>query len=155
MAKTEPSVETFTKDISTHAMTVLLYNGLYRHAKFKKPTDSWHHWFEIITWPGCLTINGDMGTWTFSRIEDMFSFFRCRNGLSINPAYWAEKLQSGSSGGYRQAKEFSMEDFSERLLDQLKKLLRLQGQTPRGASAGSQRQHIVFRQRTRGHVCRA
>ena len=36
-----------------------------------------------------------MGTWVFSRTEDMFSFFRVhqdRPGYGINPSYWAEKV---------------------------------------------------------------
>jgi hypothetical protein len=41
-----------------------------------------------------------MGSWMFSRIEDMFHFFRIKlghfgygeKGLYINPGYWSKKL---------------------------------------------------------------
>jgi hypothetical protein len=74
-------------------------------------------WFEIITWPGTLTIGGDMGTWVFSRIEDMFRFFR-REDLSINPSYWAEKLEAHdvTTGP---AKKFSPEVFERSVIDSL------------------------------------
>lgn len=59
-----------------------------------------------------------MGTWTFSRVEDMFSFFR-RDTLKINPSYWAEKLLNGTSGGRKTAQVFDEESFHAALEDQL------------------------------------
>ena len=59
------------RDVAKHKMTVRLDNGLYRHLLFRQP-DTSNLWFEIVTWPHCLTIHGDMGTWSFSRVEDMF-----------------------------------------------------------------------------------
>lgn len=56
-------------------MQVLREDGIYRHFRFSKPNDS-VHWFELVTWPGVLTINGDMGTYSFSRVDDMFAWFR-------------------------------------------------------------------------------
>ena len=75
-------------------MTVLLDQGLYRHVRFADPA-SRTSWFEIIAVPGLLTINGDMGTFTFSRDEDMFPFFRRTDG-GINAHYWAEKIIASS-----------------------------------------------------------
>lgn len=98
----EMTAEQFLKDVSTHTMTVLLDNGLYRHLKFKAAKDSWNLWFEVVTWPNSLTIDGDMGTWSFSRIEDMFEFFGRgqRDGtLKINEGYWGEKITSESRFG--------------------------------------------------------
>lgn len=76
------------RTIRAHEMTVLHDDGLYRHIRFCSP-DCNFYWFDLITWPGHLTVNGDCGTFTFSRVEDMFGFFR---GHRINPQYWAEKI---------------------------------------------------------------
>jgi hypothetical protein len=50
-----------------------------------------------------------MGSWVFSRIADMFEFFRHDR---IDPRYWAEKLQSGRND----AKEFSIEALKEQVM---------------------------------------
>ena len=71
-------------------MTVLRDDGLYRHLRFKKPGSSFYR-FDLVTWPNNLTITGDIGTYTFSRVEDMFTFF---TGY-INTDYWAEKIAHG------------------------------------------------------------
>lgn len=77
-----------------HALTVLHDDGLYKHLLCKSPDASWY-WFEIITWPGRLTICGDFGdAFTFARTTDMISFFR---GQQINPTYWSEKIDGDSS----------------------------------------------------------
>lgn len=90
------SHQKFSQDIANHQMTVKRDDGLYRHLSFTNPDCSWMHWFEIVTWPGALTIRGDMGTFTFARIEDMFKFFTS-NGY-INPGYWAEKIDRNARG---------------------------------------------------------
>ena len=86
--------EQFNEDIKTHKMRIFHDDGIYRHLNFKG--DSGSHFFDIITWPGSLTIHGDMGTYVFSRIEDMFSFF-CGNDIDLS--YWAEKCVSESVYG--------------------------------------------------------
>lgn len=113
----DPTPETFLRDVQHHKMTVLLDQGLYRHLRFKQP-GSGNMWFEIITWPNVLTIHGDMGTWTFSRVEDMFTFFR-GSDLKINPSYWAEKLQHGNFSGRDGGKVWNQDTFRAHLLDQL------------------------------------
>lgn len=88
----------FLKEIANHEMTILKNDGIYRHLRFKNK-DSSFYWFEIITWPNALCINGDCGSYVFTRNQDMFNFFRIeRSGLidtdktlDINPDYWAEK----------------------------------------------------------------
>lgn len=82
----------FESECSGHVMTVRHDDGLYRHLRFVA-AEGYSHWFDLITWPGNLTFNGDMGTFTFARVEDMFTFFR---GKDINPQYWAEKVRGGS-----------------------------------------------------------
>lgn len=82
------TLERFQQDSAGHVMTVALDQGLYRHLKFRHPGRLFY-WFDIVTWPGYLTITGDMGTYTFTRTPDMFEFFGTG---PINPMYWAEKL---------------------------------------------------------------
>jgi hypothetical protein len=101
--------ETTGRETKAHEMTVLRDDGLYRHVKFAKP-QSGFYWFELLTWPGHLTINGDMGCFTFARVTDMFTFFR---GDRINTTYWAEKVQ-GSRGGIE---EYSEGIFREHVLE--------------------------------------
>jgi len=117
----------FLKDVLNHSFTVKLDSGLYRHLGFRSKEDGWNMWFELVTWPGCLTIRGDMGTWTFSRLEDMFLFFRDEK-LRINESYWAEKLQHGTFGGRDGARVFSEDLFRERLLAQLTEYYGLEGE---------------------------
>jgi len=85
----ETSVQTqFIKDIANHEMTVHHADGVFRHLAFKR-ANTVAYSFQITTWPGSLCISGDMGSYVFARLPDMFSFFR---GDHINPAYWAAKL---------------------------------------------------------------
>jgi hypothetical protein len=89
--------ERFAADVAEHEMTIFRDDGLYRHLRFVrtavnektgKPELSSLYWFDLITWPGHLAIDGDMDGFMFARTEDMFEFFR---GKRINPSYWAEK----------------------------------------------------------------
>ena len=115
----EPTAETFLRDTTDHRMKVYMDNGLYRHVRFNSTISQFNMWFELVTWPSHLTIAGDMGTWTFSRVEDMFRFFRSSGDLEINPYYWSEKLQNGTHGGRDSARVFSEDAFAEQLFDQL------------------------------------
>lgn len=105
----------FLKNISQHAMTVLRDDGVHRHIRFKRP-DSSSYWFDLVTWNGSLCIDGDMGTYVFRRLDDMFEFFRTDRDwmradatLAINPSYWGEKLQATANFG--QFMQFSEERF--------------------------------------------
>jgi hypothetical protein len=89
----------FLKDVANHDMHVLRDDGVHRHLRFKR-NGTGCYYFDIITWSGHLCYTGDMGTYVFTRLHDMFEFFRMGdhdwnknpNGLSINPGYWSEKL---------------------------------------------------------------
>lgn len=92
----------FLNDIAEHEMIVLRDDGVYRHISFKKPGTSCMH-FDLITWPGYLCYTGDMGTYVFSRLLDMFEFFRTDREymlkeegktLKINLGYWSEKAEA-------------------------------------------------------------
>lgn len=104
-------IEQFTRDTAKHEMLVLHDDRLYRHLRFKAPDRS-TYWFELVTWPGCLAIRGDMDGFAFSRIEDMFEFFR---GNRINPGYWAEKLIS--EGTRRGTMAYSEADFRKSITE--------------------------------------
>ena len=104
MSKYFCSEEQFLDDVKEHTMTVIRDDGVDRHLQFRKKRSSF--WFDIITWPGVLCIQGDMGTYVFTRLMDMFEFFRTdakhkpEDILGINPSYWAEKLIAIDKGGY-------------------------------------------------------
>lgn len=97
----ECTEERFLKDVASHQMIVIRDDGVHRHIRFKRPGTGCMH-FDLVTWPGYLCYCGDMGTYVFSRLDDMFEFFRTdreyanRNGrkLGINLGYWSEKLQA-------------------------------------------------------------
>jgi hypothetical protein len=121
MDETKISAEDrFLRDVAGHEMSVLLDNGIYRHLRFANADSSlaWNQWFEIVTWPGFLAYSGDMGCFIFSRLKDMFMFFRTdqrEDGrLCINRSYWAEKLQAVDRCGRRSgAEEFSSAKLQE------------------------------------------
>ena len=108
----EPSQEQFLKDVAAHKMRVLRDDGLYRHLRFS--SGSFNQQFDVLTWPGHLCYTGDMGTWVFQRIEDMFSFFR---GNQINPSYWSEKVEAHDRISGTQ--QFSQEAFKSEVIERL------------------------------------
>ncbi|CAM6782018.1 DUF1266 domain-containing protein [Leclercia adecarboxylata] len=101
----------FLLDTAEHRLTVIRDDGLYRHLRLQRPGTSCYY-YDVITWPGYLTVVGDMGTWTFSRIADMFEFFGGWTG-EINTHYWSEKLEAGASFSGREllAKEYDHDAF--------------------------------------------
>jgi len=87
--------EQFLKDVSAHKLQIYLSHGVYRHLRLADPKTNCYS-FHLITGPGFLLYRGDMGTFEFERIHDMFQFFEpddCEK-LTINPGYWAEKIQA-------------------------------------------------------------
>jgi len=91
----------------------LMDQEVYRHIRFKNK-DSSNYWFDLITTPHCLTIRGDMGSWSFTRLEDMFQFFRT-DGNKPNYQYWAEKCESVDR--HSKIEQFSVEKFNNALLE--------------------------------------
>lgn len=110
LARYEEVHQRVLRDVGEHEMTVLHDDGLYRHLKFRAP-DTGFYWFHLITSPGLLTIHGDMGTFVFARVPDMFTFFE--TGRGINPGYWAEKVVAGDC-----IKSFSAEVFEAHAREQ-------------------------------------
>ena len=101
----------FLKDIERHEMHILRDDGVYRHVRFKRQGSMCMH-FDLVTWPGYLCYTGDMGTYVFTRLNDMFEFFRRDTGerqYRIDFRYWAEKCEGADKGDGVQ--EFDVEAF--------------------------------------------
>lgn len=96
--------EQFKASTPDHELHILHNDGLYRHLRMKAPTTSIWHW-DVITWPGHLCIDGDIGDGhVFSREPDMIDFFamgiqsKHSDGSPwIDVRYWAEKLSRGAN----------------------------------------------------------
>lgn len=112
----------FLADAAQHEMTIIRDDGVHRHIQFKKPGTSSYR-FDLITWPGYLCYTGDMGAYVFTRLHDMFEFFRTDrdymrrrdgNTLAINPGYWGQKLEAvDKCDGF---KEFSEDKFERAVM---------------------------------------
>lgn len=111
------TTERFLKDVDGHQMTVVRDDGIYRHVRFKRPETICMH-FDLITWPGYLCYTGDMGTYVFTRLRDMFEFFRRSHKedlFRIDMRYWAEKVEAGDRCDG--VKKFSFEKFEREIRD--------------------------------------
>ncbi len=102
-------LESFLESVKDHEMVVEMDHGVNRSLLFKKPENGWHLGFRIVTWKGGLSITGDMGSGTFERVDDMFSFFR-RSDLNINTTYWHEK-QTADCCKYECALKYDSDKF--------------------------------------------
>jgi hypothetical protein len=115
-----PTEEQFSKEIAEHKLTIIRDDGVDRHIRCRRPRTG-AYGFDILTWGGHLLINGDMGSWLFARMPDMFEFFRsCGHhgkNYPINPGYWSEKLLASDCRGRHEggATEFSSEIFERRV----------------------------------------
>ncbi|HIH8281397.1 hypothetical protein [Escherichia coli] len=119
MKRREDAMTRFIGDTVGHVMRIHMDNGVYRHIEFSRPGTSCYR-FDITTWPGYLCVSGDMGTWTFSRLYDMFDFFGGWSG-DINLHYWSEKLEAGAGSSARDllAQEYDHEAFCRSLKESL------------------------------------
>lgn len=109
--------EGFLKNVARHELSIVLDQGRHRHLIVRRP-DTFCMGFEIVTWPGYLAITGDMGSYTFWRLPDMFEFFRrdADRDLEINAGYWAEKLTAIDRTGYE---EFDADKLRAAVLEHL------------------------------------
>lgn len=92
-----PSLKDFLEETKNHKIHVLHDEGLYRHLSVNVGGQSLYG-LDIVTYPNHLAVSGDISDGLiFSRVPDMFEFFRRKNGLraEIDYRYWAEKLTSG------------------------------------------------------------
>ena len=120
--------EKFIKDTEAHELTVLHDDGPYKHLLFKAPGESFY-WYELIFWPGMMTMSGDMGTWSFRPYgnTDVMAWFRSNpdrdlrsdDGYRINPDYWTQKLEAGHLRGDKVAKEYDSELLAQHLIERV------------------------------------
>jgi hypothetical protein len=108
--------EQFLENVKNHTVEILRDDGLYRHLKCTHGGSQIYR-FDIITWPGHLTICQDVGTYVFTRLPDMFNFFRSKE-LKINPRYWAEKCIAKDT--YSGIKKFNSGLFKECVVEHFK-----------------------------------
>jgi len=109
------SREDFLDSVKYHEMTIIICSDGNRNIRFAEPGTN-NRFFQLVTFPGYLVYTGDMGTYVFKRINDMFEFFRSEE-LFINPNYWGEKLESISLyGGFR---KFTHDAFEERVKEEI------------------------------------
>jgi hypothetical protein len=116
-------LDRFLRDVRDHKMTIELDQGLHRCIRFGRTRAASAYHFRLVTWPGHLSISGDMGDYTFSRLHDMFTFFRFAGPEydktdRINVGYWDEKLTSVcKSGGREELDEEAYTDAVRRCLN--------------------------------------
>ena len=122
----------FLRDFAQQQMNIVHEAGEQRHIRFARPGSNCMS-FNLTTVPGYLMITGDMGAWTFTRLRDMFEFFRVHPperygpGLHINLGYWSEKLTACDCNGSHPsdgAQEFDAKKFAAIVRRQGKDLLR-------------------------------
>lgn len=110
----------FLADVAQHQITIVHDDpaAALRVIRFARPGSSIMA-FTLTTWPGYLAFSGDMGTYVFARLRDMFEFFRppvpkdgAARALEINPGYWSEKVEAACRDG---VKEFSFDVFRRRV----------------------------------------
>ena len=120
MDGTNLTKEQFLEHVKDHDIKIIREDGLYRHIELRNKNGCSNQYFQIVTWPGYLAYTGDMGCFVFSRIDDMFAFFRVKD---INPGYWAEKVEAENiHGGIR---EFSVDEFRDAVLNETRSRLDL------------------------------
>jgi len=111
--------EVFLNDVKNHKVEIVKDDEIYCHLICS--SGSYNQRFEIVTFPNYLVYAGDMGDFTFTRLEDMFQFFR---GKDINTYYWAEKCVAESVYG-NGIREFSPKLFHESVLEETRSYLDL------------------------------
>ncbi len=123
MKQTNLTKEIFLRDVKDHRFKIIKEDSLYRHIRCSKENSS-NYYFDIITWPGNLAYTGDMGSFMFSRVTDMFTFFRRNKELDINPTYWSKKVLAESRFG-NGITEFSVDEFEKSVLQSVRSHLDL------------------------------
>lgn len=96
----------FKRDTRDHRMTILQDAGVFRHIRVRNPR-SIAYSFNVTTVPGRLVFTGDMGSFVFARLPDMFEFHRINwdhKTPTIDYHYWAQKVEAAD-------KHVGLEDF--------------------------------------------
>lgn len=103
------AIKSFKKQTRDWTYVVTQDNGVNRRIVHSKLGSFYR--YEVVTWPGKLHIGGEIpgpdSEYTFTRLADMFEFFRPRGEITpskVNLHYWSEKL---SNRGRPDAKEYT------------------------------------------------
>lgn len=135
MRHTSITKQMFDAETTGHEMTILHDEGLYRHLKCAAPgTNIWR--FDLATWPGHLAVSGDLGSYTFSRLPDMFEFFEGDRGINLH--YWAEKVIAGKERTMEYSPELARQHVIERFWED-----RLQRDEPNAPLWRAIRQEVI------------
>ena len=91
----------FLSEVADHNLVVKQDDGLYKHLLLHKP-GSFEYAFEVISFPSHIMITGDMGTYCFSRVSDMFRWFikdgdKSMDSPEMEMSRWFNKLVSVDS----------------------------------------------------------
>lgn len=124
--------ERFLASAGSHQLTrVHLDQGNHRHISFRSVDEdgqrSGFYWYELVTWPGNLVFRGDMGTFVFNRVDDMFKFFRTPACWDLpfpapNLHYWSEKLV-GPTDGRASVQEYQQELLMAEVWEQVEEFI--------------------------------
>lgn len=87
----------FNKDIVDHNINIIKDDGVHRHLYCSSGSLTQH--FNVVTFPSYLVYTGDMGTFVFQRIEDMFELFRGATDMG----YVASKVEAGKTKDFSDA----------------------------------------------------
>lgn len=110
----EEAKKAFLERFEKFEMTIEKDDGVFRHLRFRDPEEM-HGWFNITTAPDMLIVRGDYGTYVFSRVYDMFNFFRGTGGT--DPGYCASKAIAQPLDGVRACSGFSQHKLKEQVTE--------------------------------------
>ncbi|WP_019584224.1 hypothetical protein [Thioalkalivibrio sp. ALE16] len=102
--------------LEQHQMVIEQDNGVFRSIRFAAPNTNVQS-YRLTTWPGYIAISGDMGTYVFARMHDMFEFFRQPGDgpIDLSLGYWAEKCVSADP--HSGIQRYSPDKFEDVVMD--------------------------------------
>ena len=82
------------KLFENYDITVVTNNGINRHFKFRHKYTTMAHWFDLITFEDGLTVDSDIGCYTFyyGSFGDIFNLFRSTKDEEISLSYFHHYL---------------------------------------------------------------
>ena len=110
----EEAKKAFLERFEKFEMIIEKDDGVFRHLRFRDPKEM-HGWFNITTAPDMLVVRGDYGTYVFSRVYDMFNFFRGTGGT--DPGYVASKAIAQPVEGARACSVFDQRKLKEQVAE--------------------------------------
>lgn len=92
------TAESFLKNVEKMSLTIEHDDALSRTRRVSFSDGGAGDKLEIIAWPFALAVDSSLGGFMFktTSVSDPFAFFRQKDIGAINPAYWAEKVVSGT-----------------------------------------------------------